>query len=159
NFSLSPGDDFSFSISDNFPGGTGSMSATVTSPALVTPFDAPGVVQISGGTGPITHPGTYHGTFSFNGEVDMAPLSAVLANPKAGCFTNPVFLPCSLEGFQGEGTLTIDFVAGGNGQFDADQATLTFTTPEPSTTSLLLLGVAGLVVSAVCRRSRATLLP
>src|SRR5215831_12518447 len=70
NFFLSPGDHFSFIVSDNFafqePSGTGSMSVTVSNPGpvLVEPFDASGLVQISGGSfGPITHPGTYRGFF------------------------------------------------------------------------------------------------
>lgn len=160
NFFLSPGDDFSFRISNDIAD-TAHVDAVAGSPPLVVPNGASGLVQIDGGSsGPITGPGTYHGSFDFDASVTMAPLSAVLANPTLGCDTSPP-LPCTLVDFSGSGTVTLDVVpAGFDGllEIENEKAILTFRTPEPSTATLLLLGFAGLALLGR-RKSRVMSLP
>jgi hypothetical protein len=158
NFSLNPGESFRFLVSDNlfYGGGTGSMG--VTGGGLVTPFDASGLVMILAESGPITGPGVYHGIFDFEGQVDVAPLSDYEAHPTWGCFTAGGNLPCTFDFFQLSGTVTLDVVRAQDGLLSIEEpANLTIGAPEPSTSPLLLVGFAGLVVLRRRRRSRATL--
>jgi len=97
------------------------------------------------------HPGTYHSTFNF--------FENFAGGPEVGDVCTPT--TCLGVHIVGSGTATWDLIPNPNitGAFDISQVTFTFKAPEPSTTSLLLLGVAGLAVLGRRRRSRVTLLP
>lgn len=101
-----------------------------------------------------TGPGTYFSTFTYSGE-----FRGVLGtNPGGTCLQMQM---CSDFFFSGSGTLRYDVVPFPNlpGSLEISKATFTFTAPEPTTTSLLLIAFAGLAVLGLRRRSRATLLP
>jgi hypothetical protein len=145
NFVFSPGSDFIFRVGDNYPDGSGHLSADISNPPLTQPFDYTAFAEISGSSaGPIPGPGTYHGYFQFDGRTYMAPRSLVEANPTLGCYTLP-YLPCTAVDFQASGTLTFDVtrIPNGNGLLEVDNVILTVGAPEPATLALFALGLAG----------------
>lgn len=103
----------------------------------------------------VSGPGTYFSTFTFFGSLIGAPESVVSANPTLGCEQ----IQCSSIFMMGGGTVMLDVVPDPlfPGSLEISKATLSFRVPEPSTTSLLLLGIAGLAVLGR-RRSRVKLL-
>jgi len=119
--------------------------------ALPTEGPNPGVAEVGFATGNffITGPGTYSGTFTFNGDFLGVPLSVLSANPGADCQQ----LMCTALFFTGGGSVSLDVVPAPNlpGSFEVSEAAFTFETPEPSTTALLLLGFAALGFQAWSR--------
>jgi PEP-CTERM motif len=151
---LSPGQPFSFSIEN---GTSGDFYASLTLHGVpwaypeFTCCNGNANASFDGGAGPITGPGTYHGQFSFSGNFYGVPLSELLANPDVGC---NVFDYCTNFDFFGGGTVTANVVPFPYipGDFEVTQATLTFTAPEPSLASLLLIALAALGTQAALRR-------
>jgi hypothetical protein len=105
----------------------------------------------------VSGPGTYFSTFTFSGGLLGAPESVVSANPALGCDQ----IQCTSFVINGGGTAMLDVVPSpaSPGSLEVSKVILTFKAPEPSTTSLLLLGFAGLAVLGRRRRPRAALLP
>jgi len=103
---------------------------------------------------PITHPGTYSASFNL--------LSQFVGQPLAPDEVHCTFeTPCTYWNFFGAGTGVL-YVADYPGQPNSFMITggkFTFRAPEPSTAALLLLGVGGLAVLGLRRKSRVTLLP
>ena len=130
--------------------------------ALPTGGTDPGTAsaEFSSGTFLITGPGIYKGTFDFSSFFLGVPSSVLSANPAADCDQ----LMCTPLLFSGGGTAEIDVVSDPNfaGSLDISRVTFTFSgssnVPEPSTGSLLLIALAGLIVLGWRRKYRATLL-
>ena len=103
-------------------------------------------------SGAITHPGTYPASFGFSSGLNGQPV--VTGN----CYPST---PCTKWAVNGSGTgvIYVSDDPGVPGYFVVTGGSSTFRAPEPSTTSLLLVGVAGLVVLGRRRRFGATLLP
>jgi PEP-CTERM motif len=108
--------------------------------------------------GLITHAGTY--LASFDGQFQFFGQPAPPGwNPYGSCTLSD---PCATWHFNGGGTgvLYVSDYPGEPGYYEITGGTFAFSTPEPSTASLLLIGFgfAGLTVLARRRRPRATLL-
>lgn len=104
---------------------------------------------------PVSGPGTYFGTFTFQGSLLGAPESIVSANPTLGCGQ----IACSLISITGGGTAMLDVVSAPNSPGSLEFSEVLFTikgAPEPSTGSLLLIAFAGLAVVGRRRHRDAT---
>lgn len=146
-------------ISDN-TSQTLNMGVTINGvPWTDAPFDPMGGGAVAffrwRATEPINGAGMYLGQFNFFASYSGAPLAEYIANGPLQC-TNI----CQTLDFNGSGTATLDVTPFPNipGVL-VTEATLTFKAPEPSTTSLLLIAIAGLAAMSCRRRCRATLVP
>ena len=105
-------------------------------------------------TAAITGQGTYSVPFVFDAAFFGAP--AALIGGNGNC---PMVTGCTLWELEGQGTMVLDvepYPSGSPNTFEPVSATFTFNTPEPSTTSLLVIGFAGLAVLSRRHILRAT---
>jgi len=145
-------------VSGDEPGGELGMALTVGGVPWDIPLGAPsGFAHVMSTAGPIsiTHAGTYSAQFVFNGIFDGLPAALIGPDPSMASCSPPT--PCTDWQLQGHGTMVLDVLPNPQvpNTFYADRATFSFA-PEPSTTSLLLLGFAGLAVMGRRRKSHAT---
>ena len=114
---------------------------------------------------PVTGPGIYSGTFDFFASFTGAPASEFSAHPGVACGFPPSGITCTQLGFSGGGIGTFDMVGSGCGNPDGpfncrvEGGIFTFQTPEPSTTSLLLVAFAGLAIAGGRRKFLARWFP
>ena len=157
-FPIAFGDSFEVLFDAGTAGALRSMSLTVGGVPWAIPPGPDGgsafVFVESQPSSPITGPGPYSAPFVFGAAFFGEPIGEGNGN----C---PMISGCPLWVLAGHGTMELNVVpypSGSPDTFEPVSATFTFNAPEPSSTSLLLIGFAGLAVLSRRRMLRATAL-